>query len=411
MPLRKKISASSIKALRIEDKRLNDTEIAGFHARISSKGAIKYYLYYRINGKQTNYFLGSASDITPAQARDLAKEKVGEVVQGKDVHTERRQIKQTLEAEKHQIFGVFLEEKYLPFLMARNPKTANRTYTHLKNIFHFLVDMPMSEISAWEVQKWISERRKQGTKPATINYSVNTLKGAFSRAVEWGVIEQSDLKSIKTIKEDNTRIRYLSEVEEIELLNAMRQRDTELREKRDSGNAFREQRGYELLPSFEKLSYVDHIEPLVLLAMNTGLRRGELMGLEWPDINLTQKYLTVRATIAKSKKHRIVPLNSTALGVLKKWKAQGERNSYVFFGEDDNPIKDFKKGWNALLSRTNIFDFRFHDLRHHFASKLVMNGVDLNTVRELLGHADLQMTLRYAHLAPEHKASAVNSIG
>ncbi|MBF4249216.1 integrase, partial [Vibrio anguillarum] len=74
-------------------------------------------------------------------------------------------------------------------------------------------------------------------------------------------------------------------------------------------------------------------------------------------------------------------------------------------------ITDVKKPWMRVLSNAKIENFRFHDLRHHFASKLVMAGVDLNTVRELLGHADLKMTLRYAHLAPEHKAAAVNLIG
>jgi len=83
MAIKQKITASSIKHLSIEDKRLNDTEISGFHARISPKGVIKYYLYYRINGKQRNFLLGSATSLTPAQARDLAKEKAGQVAGGK----------------------------------------------------------------------------------------------------------------------------------------------------------------------------------------------------------------------------------------------------------------------------------------------------------------------------------------
>ena len=94
-----------------------------------------------------------------------------------------------------------------------------------------------------------------------------------------------------------------------------------------------------------------------------------------------------------------------------KWRSQNLSKIYVFPSQVDTPLSDVKKPWLRLLDKAQISDFRFHDLRHHFASKLVMAGVDLNTVRELLGHSDLKMTLRYAHLAPEHKHAAVNLIG
>ena len=84
-----------------------------------------------------------------------------------------------------------------------------------------------------------------------------------------------------------------------------------------------------------------------------------------------------------------------------------EQRPYVFPGAEGARLEDIKKGWAPLVKAAKVEAFTFHDLRHTFASKLVMAGVDLNTVRELLGHADLKMTLRYAHLAPEHKAAAV----
>jgi len=81
------------------------------------------------------------------------------------------------------------------------------------------------------------------------------------------------------------------------------------------------------------------------------------------------------------------------------------------FNKEDSHITDITGTWRSLMTKSSISDFRFHDLRHHFASKLVMASIDLNTFRKLLGHSDLKMTLRYAHSAPEHKSSVVNLIG
>jgi integrase len=107
---------------------------------------------------------------------------------------------------------------------------------------------------------------------------------------------------------------------------------------------------------------------------------------------------------------RHIPMNQEALEVLQGWQAQTTGRGLVFPAKDGRPLNNIKKSWTAVLETAGIKNFRFHDLRHHFASRLVMAGVDLNTVRELLGHADLTMTLRYAHLAPEHKAEAVSRL-
>jgi integrase len=114
---------------------------------------------------------------------------------------------------------------------------------------------------------------------------------------------------------------------------------------------------------------------------------------------------------AKSGNTRHLPLNTQAFNTLKQWQQETDGIGFVFKDKNNAPVKDFPSVWGALLDEAQITNFRFHDLRHHFASKLVMASVDLNTVRELLGHSDLKMTLRYAHLAPEHKAAAVNLIG
>lgn len=113
--------------------------------------------------------------------------------------------------------------------------------------------------------------------------------------------------------------------------------------------------------------------------------------------------------MAKSNLTRHVPLNSEAVTALRTWRGDDEHaaESFVFPGVDGAQIVDIKTAWAKVLKAATITGFRFHDLRHDFASQLVMAGVDLNTVRELLGHQDIKMVLRYAHLGPEHKSAAV----
>ncbi len=126
---------------------------------------------------------------------------------------------------------------------------------------------------------------------------------------------------------------------------------------------------------------------------------------------MERRNLIVRDHTAKSQLTRYIPLNTEAMRVLCDWKAhQDDTTGLVFPGRTGERLDNTHKSWASALSEAGITAFRWHDLRHHFASRLVMAGVDLNTVRELLGHADIRMTLRYAHLSPEHRAEAVERL-
>jgi len=152
--------------------------------------------------------------------------------------------------------------------------------------------------------------------------------------------------------------------------------------------------------------YTDHIRPIVLLALNTGLRRGEIFHLRWGDINLNTKWLTVAGKTSKNNQTRQIPLNIEAMHVLECWRQQ----CGTVAGIADKPPTTITTVWRSVSARAGLEDFHFHDLRHHFASRLVQSGVDLNSVRELLGHAEITMALRYAHLAPGGLALAVEKI-
>jgi integrase len=232
------------------------------------------------------------------------------------------------------------------------------------------------------------------------------LRSALSKAVEWRLIERNPLLGIRQRSVQSRKVvRFLSINEEATLRAALVARDQAAVQGRTNANALRRKYGQPALPDLAADAYIDHLTPVVLLAMNTGMRRGELLSMTWADVNLEAKMLTIRAEHAKSGRQRHVPLNVEVLTVLTRWAQSGASPVKRVF-----EVGDIKKGWGKLLADAGIEQFRFHDLRHHFASRLVRAGVDLNTVRELLGHADITMTLRYAHLAPDTLAAAVEKL-
>ena len=151
-----------------------------------------------------------------------------------------------------------------------------------------------------------------------------------------------------------------------------------------------------------------YLKDIIEFALNTGLRKGELFALKWSDVDLHNKLLSFKNT--KNYEERVIPLNDIALDVLRRIPRQ-LHNEYVFITPATKrgaQIVDVKKSFKTALRDAGIQDFRFHDLRHTFASHLVMAGVDLANVKELMGHKDIKMTLRYAHLSPDYKKRGVD---
>lgn len=388
-----------------------DETITGFMVRVQRTGSMSYILEY---GRGKRYTIGQVGQITLAQAREIAQDKMAQALLGHDLNADKRAAKAQEEAEKRRhTFMTFIDNEYVLWVKSQR-KSAADTLQRLRTHFYpEFGDSPLEDITVWQVEKWKAKRARDGIKIATTNRLIAALKAALSKAVEWNLISDHPLSKLKVKggADGNKVVRYLTPEEETLLRAALDKREEQLRQGRESGNRWRRERGYEEMSNLSEMAYANHLKPMVLISLNTGIRQGELFSLTWKDIDLNRKTLTIHGDNAKSGKTRHIPLNREALAVLQQWKAQhfGE-DSLIFPSRTGGKIDNVQKSWSTVLEMAGITGFRWHDLRHSFASKLVMSGADLNTVRELMGHADIKMTLRYAHLAPEHKAVAVEKL-
>jgi len=405
-----KIGKELLKAIAPQDKpfEIYDTDLKGFGLRVqppskrNKEGIISYIVRYRFKGKQTRYTIGQHTVFTPAQARDEARAILASVTKGEDPMASRKTVKE-------HTFTSYLEEVYGPWVQTHR-KSGKATLERLEACFKSdLGKKTLGDITAWVVEKWRTARLKKGIKPSTVNRDLTALKAVLSAAVEWGHLPSHPLKKVKPSEvKDSGKVRFLSNDEEQRLREALDRREERIRKDRDQANLWRQQRGYDLLPDLRKVAFADHLKPMVLLSINTGLRRAELFTLVGENVDLQGAQLTIPGSAAKSGKPRHVPLNDEALAAISGWQKQtGKESGLCFQNKNGDPMHDANTSWKNVLADAKIDNFRWHDMRHHFASRLVMSGVDLNTVRELLGHKDIKMTLRYAHLAPEHKAAAV----
>ncbi|MDP6527748.1 MAG: site-specific integrase [Candidatus Pacebacteria bacterium] len=252
-----------------------------------------------------------------------------------------------------------------------------RSYKDKKRCIRQLVEIfgnhDVNDLNTREIEQWQSRRLKYN-KPSTVNRFLATLKHMVNKGTQWGMASDSALKQIRNVKllpENNRRLRFLS-IEECQRLIECCHKD---------------------------------LKPIVVVALNTGMRRSEIFNLKWEQVDLRHGFILLDVT--KNGERREIPINTTLEYLFKEMPHSAE-SEYVFAGKTGKPLTDIKKGFHTALRKAGISDFRFHDLRHCVASHLVMNGIDLTSVKEILGHKSLAMTMRYAHLAPGHKRKAVH---
>jgi len=209
-------------------------------------------------------------------------------------------------------------------------------------------------------------------KDASVNRAMSCLRHIFSKGVEWDTVEKSPFDKGKSLmlKENNQRFRFLTEEEIPSLLDAC--------------------------PGY--------LHNIIECAINTGMRKGEILSLKWDQIRNGFIYLHE----TKPKKARQIPVNDALEVMFKRIRKEQHLTSKHIFLYNGKPVKEVRRAFKTSLKKANIQDFKFHDLRHTFASHLIMKGGSLKDLQELLGHSTMTMTLRYAHLTQEHKKKAVN---
>ena len=405
--MQKKLTLSVVQDAKPAEKLywIRDTLVNGFILSVSYGGKKTYCVdYRRPNGKRATYKIGDAMRYTVAEAREEAQKFLASVERGEDP---------AIPDNPAITLGDFIKGIYEPWVLEHR-KSGNLTVAMIKSNFEYLFDTPLENINIALIEQWRTKKKKNnGVKSSSLNRMVTALKAAINWAVKRSIIESNPLAKLEQLSERDSAkiIRYLTEDEKTRLMTALDEREKEIRLKRESHNEWLKERGLEALPNLKDGDFADHLKPIVILALSTGIRRDSLLSLEWGDISFTEKRVFVRADVEKNEKERYVPLNKLAFETLSRWHGQSKRTAprnLVFPSpKTGKKMGDCNSSWETLLKKAGIENFRWHDMRHDFASRLVMRGSDLNTVRELLGHADLKMTLRYAHLAPEHKMKAV----
>jgi len=319
-----------------------------------------YYIDYYANGRRKREKIGPSKTL----ALNVLRKRKVEIAEGKFLDIKKE------EKTRFKDFANLYIENHLK---VNNRSWRNADWAYLnpanpKSLVSFFGDKYLYEITPLMIEQYKRERR-QTVSPATVNRTLNVLSSMFNRAIDWDKAKENPMRKVKRYRLDNQRLRYFDKAEIQALLDA----------------------------SSPKL------KAIITLALNTGMRRGEIENLKWQDIDLQKNLICILAQ--KNGEKSYIPINEPTRQVL--MAIQRHKDSpYVFCKKSGEP-HSFRKSFETALKKSGILDASFHTLRHSFASHLAMSGVDMNTIRELMRHKSLEMTQRYAHLSKDHKARAV----
>lgn len=327
---------------------------------IRKRGAA-YFLDYYVNGRRVREAVGTSKK----QAENILSKRKTDIIENKYFDIRK----------KHRIlFEDFAKTFYeLHSCVNKRPRVAKRDSQLINHLVKHFGGRYLYEITPMIIEKY-KVLRRETVAPATVNRELACLKCMFNKAIQWEKTYDNPVRQVKLFKENNQRTRFLEQNE---------------------------------IPKFVE-SCSEHLKPIVIVAVFTGMRKSEILNLKWEDIDFKRGIIYLLFT--KNNEKREVLMNDIVYKALSS--IERHKNSpYVFLSHTGKPYTNVRKSFETALKKCGIIDFKFHDLRHTFASQLVMMGIDIKTVQELMGHKTIEMTLRYSHLSPDHKKKAVDILG
>ncbi|MGZ8927862.1 MAG: tyrosine-type recombinase/integrase [Methylobacter sp.] len=347
--------------------------MATIEKRTTDSGETSYRVKVRLKG----YPAQSATFQRLTDAKKWAQHTEAAIREGRHF--------KTAEAKKHTFADMV--DRYIKDVLPTKPKQALRQQMQLEWWKEKIGAYLLSDITPALIVKFRDELASgityRGTQrsPATVVRYMAALSHAFTIAVnEWQWIEDSPVRKVKKPKEPRGRVRFLDDGERQRLLKACKE------------------------------SKNDWLYLCVILALSTGMRQGELMGLKWQDVNLKDGFIILHET--KNGDRRRVPLAGHGLELLQEHAKVRRLDTVLLFPgkrHKNKPI-DLRDTFEYAVKRAEITNFHWHDLRHCTASYLAMNGASLAEIAEVLGHKTLAMVKRYAHLSDGHVSSVVASM-
>lgn len=346
--------------------------MAVIQTRKSADGKIKYRVLVRLKGHPPQ----SATFDRKTDAKKWAQDTESAI-------RDNRHFTKA-EAKKHTISDLI--DRYKKFILLQNPDGLKSKKTHLdwwdNEIGAYMLSDFTSSMIAQCRDDLLSEEISAGKlrSPATVARYMTTMGHAVNIAVkEWEWLDNNPFSRVKKPKEPRGRVRFLDNDERERLLEVCQQSSSQ------------------------------YLYPIVVLAISTGMRQGEILNLKWKDVDLSRSSLVLHET--KNNERRAVPIVGLAHQVLKELsKVRRIDTPLVFSSIDPDKPASIRNAFESVVKKAKIEDFRFHDLRHTAASYLAMNGATLAEIAEVLGHKTLQMVKRYAHLSEAHTTSVVQKM-